>query len=156
MHIDNIGANGIRIGLASLQNVKDPILPYNKDGEFLCNYASIKIVDLISGRTIFFKVPEESQNKKEGGKYTDITDGLCLFNHPSHSNKMSYAISTKDAEINLISDAADYLIFNIIKRGDGIRDLEALRKQLDNIYPYGKFSKKNIPCYGYFHTTKEV
>lgn len=141
--IDTIGANGFRIGMASLMDVQPLILPLDKKGDYQCHYERYTLIN-DEGEILFDKKNGET---KPLGKYTEIDDGMILF---TKNDKLWASVQLSNYLVCKIEDM-EYLTLTFQKK---FLD-EFFRKKLDKIFPFNRFGKNNKLAYGYFHSSKE-
>lgn len=175
IHLDKVGANGIKIILSSLCRSGDKILPYNPANEFACYYrwayvnglevpdgVYMDIHSLAGTSPAFEKLPARTQNER-CGKYLDIDDDGLFVYCPLEYNyqKIWFVISTRHAMINAFSEDIKYLVFEFgqtdyIEPEDEevlpyFSPIEKFRKLLDGVFPQNRFGELNAACYGYIY-----
>ena len=145
MELCPVSANGLRIAIGSLQKIPKLVLPINKEGEYLSHFLLIKYIS--DGITMFHK---EDQKSEPLGKYTDIEDGMVVFNK---DDVLWIAFSVKNAICNNLDGPKKYFVISFPEK----EPLEKFKEFLDKkLFPFERFGKTNKLSYGYFHTIKEV
>lgn len=134
LSMDNIGANALRIGIASLLNIPPLVLPKSADGELQCTYPKIHYHRGGEDNTEFEK---ELSPASPLGQYHGVDDGMLVY---LLDGSLVFCFDCKESALE-----KDRLVIYVSSE-----QAEAIKHQLDRIFPFNRFEKRNRLSYGYF------
>lgn len=133
--MDEIGANALRIAIGSLKNLPPLFLPKSPEGEFQCIYPRVHYTRIKDG----IEFEKELGDAKPLGRYDTIDDGIILYTETGTSVMCFNCEDSALEKERLVLFLSDDI-------------LETMKMQLDKIFPFNRFGKKNRLSYGYFKT----
>lgn len=134
LSMDNIGANALRIGIASLCNIPPLVLPKSDEGELQCRYPKIQYHRGDEDNVEFEK---ELGPASPLGQYHGVDDGMLVY---LLGGSLVFCFDCSESALE-----KDRLVICVSQE-----QAETIKRRLDDIFPFNRFERINRLSYGYF------